>query len=267
MVKKFYKTPNLDLSLIINFKKKFKKNINQSSSLNHLTPIKLHSSSIPYPPNISELYFLYEFTKINKRLTVLEFGSGWSSLFFYFALIENKKKYQKFCEKNIRNSNLFELFILENEKKFLKKTKERIKKNSYLIRNKIKVNYNFSDINMIEFNNLICHSYNKLPLCNPDLIYLDGPDQHKVKGDVNGINIKHPDLMPMSCDLLKIEFFLRPGTIIIIDGRAANYQFLTSQFKRNWTSEYIARIDKYILYLDAPSLGKASSNLLNFYKK
>ena len=38
--------------------------------------------------------------------------------------------------------------------------------------------------------------------------------------------------MPMVSDIIKIEFFLKPGTIIVVDGRAANVQFMQSQFKR-----------------------------------
>ena len=33
-------------------------------------------------------------------------------------------------------------------------------------------------------------------------------------------------MMPMQCDILKIEYYLIPGTIIIADGRAANSKFL-----------------------------------------
>ena len=35
----------------------------------------------------------------------------------------------------------------------------------------------------------------------------------------------------MSCDILKIEPFLIPGTIILIDGRTANANFLKIIFK------------------------------------
>ena len=63
-------------------------------------------------------------------------------------------------------------------------------------------------------------------LCNPDFIYLDGPDQWKVKRKINNINTGHKDLMPMACDILKFENFYTPGTIIIVDGRGANAKFL-----------------------------------------
>ena len=40
---------------------------------------------------------------------------------------------------------------------------------------------------MIQFNNHIATEFIKLPMCNPDFIYLDGPDQFNVKKHINGI--------------------------------------------------------------------------------
>ena len=37
---------------------------------------------------------------------------------------------------------------------------------------------------MTSFNGRICTQFKKLPLINPDLIYLDGPDQFNIKGNV-----------------------------------------------------------------------------------
>ncbi len=102
-------------------------------------------------------------------------------------------------------------------------------------------------------------------MCNPDFIYLDGPDQFKVKKDINGISTKHDDLMPMSCDILKIEYFLIPGTIILVDGRGANVKFLRDNFKRNWVYRYDKSFDQHIFYLNDPSIGKYNDRMLKFY--
>ena len=60
--------------------------------------------------------------------------------------------------------------------------------NKYLnIKNPIKINYQLSDVIMTTFNDIICTQYKKLPLCNPDFIYLDGPDQFNIKKDINVI--------------------------------------------------------------------------------
>ena len=45
----------------------------------------------PLIPQLGDLYRLYEFITLNKRTTVLEFGSGWSSLIIHLALHKLKK--------------------------------------------------------------------------------------------------------------------------------------------------------------------------------
>ena len=67
--------------------------------------------------------------------------------------------------------------------------------------------------------------YEKLPRVNPDFIYLDAPNQWKLSGLINNFTTAHPDMMPMSCDIIKFENFLTPGTIIVSDGRTANSFF------------------------------------------
>ena len=74
---------------------------------------------------------------------------------------------------------------------------------------------------------------NKIPETSPDMIYLDGPSTFATKESFNGFKINDVCRFPMSCDILLIEYFLEPGTIIIVDGRTANARFLKDHFKRN----------------------------------
>ena len=221
-----------------------------------------------YLPDLKLLYRLYQLVQLNKRTTIVEFGSGWSSLIFYLALNDLKKKYFKQV-KNLRRNNPFELIILENEKKYLNISKNRIIKFSKILKLKQtpKTHYCFSDVEMTLFNNKIATQYKKLPLCNPDFIYLDGPTQFNVKKDINGINTRHKDMMPMVCDILKLEYFYTPGTIIVCDGRAANAKFLKDHFKRNWKYINDKENDHHIFYLDDPLLGKYNKLQIEFYKK
>ena len=89
----------------------------------------------------------------------------------------------------------------------------------------------------------------------------------KLKKKINGITTAHRDMMPMSCDLLKIEYFLTPGTIIICDGRTANANFLKDNFKRNWFYKRDEYNDQNIFYLNEKPLGIHNKNQLNFYNK
>ena len=160
----------------------------------------------PWGPKIQQLYFIYQIILLNKRLTILEFGSGWSSLIFVSALNELKRKYSKEV-KNLRKNDPFKLFALDNEKKYLKISKARVDK--FKIQQKLISSYKFkfSNVWMTEYKGYIATEYQNLPQCNPDLIFIDGPGLFKVLGSVNNISTRHKDFMPMSCDILKIEFF------------------------------------------------------------
>ena len=86
--------------------------------------------------------------------------------------------------------------------------------------------------------------------------------------DINMLN--HPqnkDLVPMSCDILKIEFYLIPGTIILVDGRKANVEFLIKNLKRNWIYKFIKSVDQHILYLNEAPWGPKNLRLLKYYRK
>ena len=217
----------------------------------------------PYKPELEDLYRLYKMIILNKRTTILEFGCGWSSLIFSIALSKLKKKHKI---DNLRRNNPFELFVVDNEKKYLENTKKNFqtyKKKFDLIN---KNHFIFSRVNMCIYNGRISTEYTKLPICNPDFIYLDGPDQFNIKGSINGINLKHNDMMPMANDLLKIEYFLTPGTIKVVDGRTANARFLRDHFKRKWYYKHYAEFDQHIFYLNEKPLGKFNKLQIEFYK-
>ena len=218
----------------------------------------------PYKPDLKDLYRLYFFILNNKRTTVMEFGSGWSSLVMALALTELKKKYSGDISK-LRRNNPFELFIIENEKKFFSISKRRLEKFSNKIN--IKINYLSTDVKMTVYKGIISTEYKKLPLCNPDFIYLDGPSQFNIKKDINGVSTRHKDMMPMVSDVLKFEYFYTPGTIIVLDGRAANAKFIKDHFKRNWRYINDQKNDQHIFCLADPSLGKYNTLQLAFYNR
>ena len=233
-----------------------------------IEPVNPKASLNPTPPELDDLYNLYQYIFLNKRITICEFGSGWSSLIFSLALYDLKNKYFKDV-KDLRANNPYELFIVDDVKYFLNISKNRIENfNSLLnIKNPTKINYTRTDVEMTLFNGRICNAYKKLPLCNPDFIYLDGPNQYKIKKKINGITVKHIDLMPMNCDILKMEYFYKPGTIIVCDGRGANAKFLKDNFKRNWQYYNDKKSDQHIFFLNDPSLGKYNDLQLKFYNK
>ena len=213
-----------------------------------------------YKPELDDLYVLYNLIVDNKRTTVLEFGVGWSTLVFAMALSKNKERYEGEI-KNLRRNNPFQIHSVDNEKEFITIAKKRIP--SEILNS---CYFYHSDVNMTNFDGRYATEYEGLPLINPDFIYLDGPDQFNIKKDINGFSTAHKDLMPMSCDILKIEHYLIPGTIIVADGRAANVRFLLSNLQRNWFYEY-NKNDQHILVLDEEPLGRVNQKQIEFYNK
>ena len=181
------------------------------------------------------------------------------------ALYENKKDFGH--KINFRKQNRYEIFVVDNEKKYLKITKKRC--DDFLKKNKIniKISYIYSECKMINHLNRVCSVYKKLPNVNPDFIYLDGPDQFNIKGNVNGLNIGIKDFLPMSADILFYEYFLIPGTIILSDGRIANCRFLKNNFQRKWKSWHNKKNDQFMFLLNEKSIGSSNDQQLNFYRK
>ena len=218
----------------------------------------------PYKPILRDLYNLYLCVRKNKRITVLEFGSGYSTLIIALALEDNKKNFKD--KINFRKRNRYEIFVVDNEKKFLNITKKRcddfFKKNNI----DIKIHYIFSECEMTTHLNRPCSVFRKLPNVNPDFIYLDGPDQFNIKGNSNGLNLGIKDFHPLSVDIMFYEYFLIPGTIIMSDGRITNCRFLENNFQRNWISKYDKKNDQFYFLLDEKSIGKSNDKQLNFYR-
>lgn len=246
----FFKKKNFK-NLLINSKKK-------SLKINQLL------NDQPYKPELTDLYNLYWIIRLNKRITSLEFGSGWSSLIIAKALNDNKSLYLKDVLK-LRRNYQFNNFIVDNEKKYLNIAKNRIKNfDKKLLKGSI---FNFSKCRM-KINDLnYVTEFDNLPKVNPDFIYLDGPDQFNIINSDDGYNIDDKDLTPMAADILKIEFFLNPGTIILIDGRGANANFLKKKLIRNWEYRYFYRLDQHIFYLNEKPYGTHSKNLADFFNK
>lgn len=248
---------------LINYFEKFGLNQIISASKNKNTKAKNDLNvSTTYLPDLYDLYRLHQFIILNKRLTTLEFGTGWSSIVLNHALKINKKKYLK-ATNNLRKTNKFELHILDNEKKYLDISKKRISK--FFNKNDMPIFYH-SQCKMVLYNGQLATEYNLLPLINPDFIYLDGPDQFNIRNKLFGINTGHTDYMPMSCDILKLENFFIPGTIIVVDGRTANSRFLKNNFKRNWEYFFDENNDQNIFYLNEKPFGEISKKQMKFYE-
>lgn len=248
-------------SLIINFLSKIKKN-NIKNFNTYKNFKKRLDQKQSYDPDINDCVNLYNTILKTKRLCVLEFGSGWSTLVIAKALYDLKKKYLQKVKK-IRKQDIFCLYVIETSLKWKKITLSRIPN---YIKKEIKIKIGVSNVLMSKYKNSICSTYKKIPNCNPDFIYVDGPHIKDIKGNINNINFsKNNDFTPMSGDLLMLENIFIPGTIIYIDGRKNNFYFLKNNFKRNWKSQIDKKNDICTFILKDNSLGIHNNKLLKFY--
>jgi hypothetical protein len=210
----------------------------------------------PFAPELDDLTRLHYLITTRKVMTILEFGVGKSTIVFNDALIKNKKKYKNFVSKNLRKSNLFECHSLDNQKGWIKK----IKSNNKLAN----IKFHHAHLEMGTFNDRACTFYKKIPNVCPDFIYLDGPDQFSVKGFIRGISTNHPDRLPMAGDILVLEHFLHPGTLIVIDGRTANARFLKTNLQRDWIYCYDKNVDQHYFELKEDPLGIYNKKKIEF---
>jgi len=209
---------------------------------------------------IDRLNFLKKLILEKKRLRVLEFGTGISTLVIAKSLSINKLKFIN-KTKYFREENYISCSI-DNNKKFLNISKKNI---NILKLNKI-CKLLFVNLKMEIYNGIISSSCSILPNINPDLILLDGPDQKLIKGKSNNINFADKSFTPIQNDILKMEAFLIPGTIILIDGRTNNAHYFRKKLYRNWSYRYVKYLDQHIFELKDSPIGDYNKKVLNFYK-
>lgn len=213
----------------------------------------------PYPIEWLDLSRLYALIRLRHVISVMEFGSGYSTVVMAHGLANNERDDGRVVRDSLRRTSPYHLDAVDDMEQFLNITRKRLGKE---LINQTTLHY--SPVRMTTFNGRICTEYETMPNVCPDLIYLDGPDQHSVQADINGISTRALDRMPMSCDLLKIEHFLLPGTLVVTDGRTANARFLMANFQREWRQEHDEEGDVHYFELVEEPIGKWNRRQIEF---
>jgi hypothetical protein len=217
------------------------------------------TNTVPMPPELDDLTRLHFLTRSRKVLNVLEFGVGKSTVVFAAAIKQNQADYTDYVKNNLRRSTPFMVDSLDSSADWI----ETCKKN-FVPELLPYVNFHSSTVDMTTFNGRACTMYSQLPNICPDLIYIDAPDQFNIRGDVRGISTASADRLPMAADVLVLEPFLLPGTLIVVDGRTANARFLKNNFQRNWTYTHFAAEDTHVFELVERPLGKLNDRQIRF---
>jgi len=213
----------------------------------------------PYQPVFGDLCRLHYIILSNKMINVLEFGSGFSSVVIAHALMILKNEFLGWAEDNLRSKNPFKLFSVDENEYFSNLTTKRLGDDLQEY-----ATISSSSVSLKTHDMRYCTVYDINPNVSPDFILLDGPDQYAVKDSINGFHISDPARMPMSADILGFEFFLNPGTLILVDGRTANVRFLQKYLKRNWVHSHDVDGDVHYLLLEEEPFGLYNKCIMDF---
>lgn len=211
----------------------------------------------PFEPEYDDLCRLHYITLTRKCINILEFGSGFSTVVLTDALRILHQHFSEFAKLRFRADKPYHAYCIEEEQRFLEITNNRLPASlkPFATINRSSVELGLHDDRIVTF-------YTKIPDISPDFIYLDGPSLFGTTAEINGFTMNNQCRMPMSADILRFEFFLEPGTLILIDGRTANARFLKCYFKRNWAYHHDEIGDIHYFELQEAPLGPINKTKL-----
>lgn len=216
------------------------------------------------PPEFSDLYFLYKTARESYAVSILECGSGYSTLIFAIALYQNYLQFGQEYLKKCTHPNAFQLLTVDASPYFLETSIKRIPEEIQKF-----VIAHSSEVELFEFGGAggqIANRWTDLPNFSPDLIYIDGPDPEQIPTEIKGYKYNNFSL-PMSADVLQREFFLWNGTQIIMDGRGANAEFLRRNLKRDWHYLKDSYNDRHIFRLNSEPWGYFANQHSDFKRR
>lgn len=213
----------------------------------------------PIPPNYSDLCRLHFISLSRKAINVLEFGSGYSTVVLADAMRILSRKFIENIAEVTRVGNPFHVYSVEEDHYYRSLTASRLNEELQSF-----ATVQQSSVETLLHDNRVASIYTLLPDIVPDLIYLDGPSQFATSSNHCGLSINKSYRMPMSADILRFEFFLEPGTLIIVDGRTNNARFLRSYLRRNWIYRFDTIGDVHYFELQEEPLGTLNKMRLEF---
>jgi len=225
----------------------------------------IHPSPVSDPISIDfvDLARLHLLVTTRKCLNVLELGSGFSSLVITHALRMNSNFFNDVLPETLRRQNPWHLDSVDESEAWLEITKSRISSELQPY-----VTFKHSRVSLGTFGNRPVTYYHDLPNQAYDLIYVDGPSQYSHgEPDWLGFSTANPGRMPMSADVLRIEHFLQPGTLVLFDGRSANASFFELNAQKNWRKLRSRLYDQTLFIDESEVLGKYNAAFLQFWGK
>ncbi len=188
------------------------------------------ANKTPLAAQWRDLVRLHDLVRRRKVTTVLEFGVGKSTLVLAHALAENRREHGDYVTANLRRANPFELHSLDDMQEFIDITAgnlpEPFATGSPFISAAARWRPSTS---------ASARYTRRCPTSAPTSSISMRRASFRSRRGARHLH-RPQDRLPMAADLLAIEHFLLPGTLILVDGRTANARFLKCNFQRNWST-------------------------------
>lgn len=182
----------------------------------------------PYEPETTDLCRSHFLVLRRRAVNVLEFGSGFSTAVMSHALKVLHGHFAPWAQANLRADKVFHVYSVKEGNRFMEISRARLGQGLQPF-----TTISRSTVDLVLHENRFATLYTRLPNIAPDLIYIDGPSQFATMAEIAGFSLDDRNRMPMSADVLRFEFFLVPGCLIVLDGRTQNVRFLKAFLKRD----------------------------------
>jgi hypothetical protein len=216
------------------------------------TAVQAVGVPMPYGPELDDLHHLYALARRTAAVSIMEFGSGWSTLVLALALHENATSFGSTYD--VRHPNPFRLLSVDASAEYSQLSIGRLP-----VELRAHVDAHVSTVRLVEWQGQLATAFDDLPAFVADLIYLDGPEPGQVTGAIDGVALSDPHGLPMAADLLRLEPMLWPESTIVVDGRTANARFLRANLRRSWDHLRDPYGDRTTLFLDETAFGEISA--------
>lgn len=212
-----------------------------------------------FPANYNDLARLHYLVLSRKVVCGLELGSGYSTLILAHAMSILAQHFGDFVNSVTRTSKPFHIYSVEESEDFkniaYSRLPDELKPFSTIVQSDVEIGLHDGRISTV---------FSQIPNVLPDFVYIDGPSQYANTKSINGFSIAPLDRMPMSSDILKMEFFFEPGAMILLDGRTSNARFLKAYLKRDWKYHHDIENDISIFELQETPLGNLNKQKMEF---
>lgn len=158
-----------------------------------------------FPPDFADLWMLYRLIRARRPASVLEFGSGCSTIIVAQALWENAQ-----------SGKSGRLYSVDAVQYWAEETRRSLPEHLRKV-----CELTFSPVIECDYRGTPVFRHASVPDVRPDFLYLDGPPLTRDRN--------------VAVDALDLEPRFLPGFMMLCDGRFANARFLQQYFTRRYS--------------------------------